>query len=191
MRKNNNINANAILKEGFLRGTFGSHRAQLKIQQMAFMLVAVIIFFVLTGLFFLSILNANLHKQATVLEKEQAIETARKLAETAEFTCGKPYPYCIDAEKVLALANKKSYKGFWPVLSIEIKKISLGKKQILCDINNYPSCNTYRIYEKSSGSSKSKRAVSSFVSLCRKEFASGIFYDKCELAKIIVEFEKK
>ena len=166
---------------------------QVKIQQMAFMLLAVTLFFVLVGLFVLVIRFAGIGDAATALEEKNALLLTTKMANSPEFSCGNVYGTgninCIDGDKVMALMkNIEDYDGFWGnrVSNIEIKKIYPEEETKLCTLGNYPDCNTIRII---SGEVKGFSAEN-FVSLCRKESEAGETYDKCEIAKILISYDE-
>ncbi len=162
--------------------------AQLKIQQMAFMLIAVTLFFVLVGMFVLVFRFSNLQESAELLEEKNALLLVTKLTNSPEFSCGDAFGNsrvnCVDSDKVMALKeNIQRYSGFWGVSSIEIRKIypEFGS-EVVCNPGNYPDCNLIEIV------SGSGVGVSNFVSLCRKDNFENLVYDKCELAKIIVSY---
>jgi len=169
------------------------NKAQMKIQQMAFMLIAVMIFFALVGLLILSVGFSGLKEKATALQEKNAILLVSKLANSPEFSCPEK-TNCIDLDKIMALKNNiNNYKtnkdkNFWGVSNIEIIKIYPGGKFIECNSESYPNCNTLKlISEKTTGIT-----AENFVSLCRKEYDSENYltYDKCELGKILVKYEK-
>jgi len=169
-----------VMKNNFIK----SKRSQMKIQQMAFMLMAVVLFFILVGLFWLSIQYINLHKEATEAEQEKSIIAASFLGESAEFTCG---AYCVDTDKLVVLKERKAYRNFWPFDYILVKKV--GKEdEVECTKANYPDCNLYTIY---SNKGASTREAKSFVALCRKENLNDRIYTKCELGKMIIGYEVK
>ncbi len=163
-----------------------SSRGQLKIQEMAFMLMAVVIFFVLAGMFFMIMMYRGLFAQANLLEKEKAISTAVNIADTPEFSCGESL--CIDTDKLIVMKNRPAYEGFWPITSFVVHKISKDTEIILCSEKNYPNCNFFEVYKEKVGT---EQGVETFVSLCRKEKTGGFVYDKCELGRVIIGFEKK
>jgi hypothetical protein len=166
---------------------------QLKIQQMAFMLIAVIIFFAFVGMAFLSFQLSELRSSAGTLEEKNALLLVTKLSNSPEFSCGKSFgnakANCIDADKVMVLKeNIGKYKNFWGVENIEIRKIYPPQTdEEECTIGNYPECNIIKIRDSNEGIS-----YSNFVSLCRKEKV--IFQEtesiqtKCELAKLSVSY---
>ena len=165
----------------------------MKIQQMAFMLLAVTLFFVLVGLFFITIRFAGLNESAIALEERNALLLTTKIANSPEFSCGAVFgtgtTNCIDGDKVIALMrNIESYEGFWGagVSNIEIRKIYPVGEEVVCTLGNYPDCNSLRII---SGEVKGFSAEN-FVSLCRKESEGGETFDKCEIAKILVSYEE-
>jgi len=163
-------------------------KAQLKIQEMSFMLVAVVILFVLAGLFFVNIKYRELHKAAVEAEKEKAISTVIKIADTPEFMCSSSKSGCIDTDKLIVMQERQAYKGFWPVTSLSVRKIypsNDSELEIKCTKNNYPNCNIFKIY------GEEKETISTFVSLCRneKDTETGLMYEKCELGKVLAGFE--
>ena len=163
-------------------------KAQIKIQQMSFMLIAVTLFFVVAGLFILMITLSNLKQSATVLQENNAILLVSKIADSPEFSCGsafgQPMTNCIDTDKLMALENKsKDYSGFWGVSGIEVIKIyPVQGQDIECTPDNYPNCSKMTIIPSSNGT-----GVSNFVSLCRKDY-QGLTYNKCELGRIVVVY---
>ena len=169
-----------------------NRKAQMKIQQMAFMLIAVTLLFVLVGMFLLIFKFSGLKESATDLEEKNAMLLVSKLANSPEFSCGRVYgdiiqSNCIDADKVMALKDSSSrYVNFWGISGLGIRKIS-NQQDILCTKSNYPNCNLIKLNLKS----EVGFSVSNFASLCRKESTGSNIYDKCELARIIVSYEKR
>jgi len=166
-------------------------KGQMKIQQTAFMLLAVTLFFILIGLFVLVFRVSSLTDTATMLEQENAMLLVSKLAESPEFSCEFAFENtrtaCVDADKVMMLKkNINEYQDFWGVSSIEILKI-YPKSEGECDVLNYPNCGEIKVYSDG----KTAYTKSNFVSLCRKEATGEESYNKCELAKIIVGYETK
>ena len=167
------------------------NKSQMKIQQMAFMLIAVTLFFVLVGMLVLVWKFSDLRETATALEEKEAMLLITKLANSPEFSCGRAFDYggsaCIDADKVMMLKeNIGKYPGFWGVKNIEIRKIYPEGEEI-CSLGNYPNCNIIRV----KGDEISGNYISNFVALCRKELYEGDVYDKCELAKLMVSYEEQ
>jgi len=161
-------------------------KAQMKIQQTAFMLIAVTLFFVLVGLFLITILFSSTKESAELLKEEGALLLVSKLANSPEFSCEEAFgtikTNCVDSDKAMALkGNMETYLNFWGINGIKIKKIYPENPEI-CTFENYPNCGEITIL--SSGGT----GVSNFVALCKKENIEGQINDKCELAKIIVYY---
>ena len=162
-------------------------RAQMKIQQMAFMLIAIVLFFALVAMFVIVFKFSGLKESAAILEEENAMLLVTKLANSPEFSCegafGSARANCIDIDKVMVLKeNIAKYRDFWGVSDIEIRKIYPKLTgDIICNTENYPECNIIRLRS----SEIAGIGVANFVSLCRKEGTG----DKCELGKIIVSYE--
>ncbi len=169
-------------------------QGQMKIQQMAFMLMAVTLFFVLAGLFIITIRFSGLKQSAEALDEKNALLLVSKVADSPEFSCGsafgEPKTNCIDTDKVMALKPYiDKYSGFWGVDGLEIRKVYPGGEETgtECTAENYPDCGKIMLVAAGSGT-----GVSNFVSLCRKEnMENGIIYDKCEIGRIIVTYNGK
>ncbi|HLC86891.1 MAG TPA: hypothetical protein VJH65_01280 [Candidatus Nanoarchaeia archaeon] len=162
--------------------------AQLKIQQMAFVLVAVVLFFVVVGIFILKVSVANLREQKDVLEEDNARLLVAKLANSPEFSCGEGFgtarANCIDLDKVMMLKeNIEKYTGFWGVGNIEIIRIYPVREEgnIECNLGNYPNCNWIKLKE----GAETGFGGETYVSLCRKEKYTDKIDNKCEIGKLI------
>tara|TARA_Y100000296_G_scaffold36581_1_gene42307 strand:+ start:1638 stop:2144 length:507 start_codon:yes stop_codon:yes gene_type:complete len=165
-------------------------KAQLKIQQMAFMLIAVTLFFVLVGMFVLTIYVSELKNSAAVLDEKNALLLVTKLANSPEFSCGESFgnlrTNCIDADKVMILRERiLNYENFWDVENIEIRKIYPISGNKICTLENYPDCNIIKIRE-----GNITTEYSNFVSLCRKKVFEGEVENKCELAKLMISYNE-
>jgi len=164
-------------------------RAQLKIQQMVFMLLAVTLFFVLVGMLVLALRFSGLKESATELEEKNAMLLVTRIANSPEFSCGNAFgksrTNCIDADKIMMLKkNIDKYDNFWGrETNMEIRKI-YPEGNLVCTIGNYPNCNLINLQ-----SEEIHIEHSNFISLCRKDLINGEVYDKCELAKIMVSYK--
>lgn len=166
-----------------------SKRSQFKIQQMAFMLLAVFLFFILVSLFWLAVQYRNLNKQASLLEEEKAMILSEFLSGSSEFSCSSEMGgYCIDTDKLMVLINKTVYRELWPVSFIRVRKVHPveGEKDVECNKVSYPNCNIYKVFGYDDGTGKG-----SFIALCRHEQVDGYFLRKCELGKMIVGYVTK
>jgi len=168
-------------------------KAQMKIQQMSFMLIAVFIFFALVGMVVVSVLLNNMQRDATSLKEENAMLLASRIANSPELSCGKVYDKertnCIDLDKAMVLLkNKEKYKKFWGVASLEIiktyPKLAQPNNEIECTPQNYPNCNLITLVNNSETPDRY-----SYVALCRKEIYKGESVNKCELGIIVVGYE--
>lgn len=154
-----------------------SSRGQLKIQQMAFVLMAIIFFFALVAILYLIISLGNLKEKAASLQEDEAKELVRKLASTPEFASS-ACSNCIDLDKVFILKSRNSYKGFWNLDFLQIEKVFPTSKGE-CEKSNYPQCSKITLIPKEEFGSPSN----AFVSLCYFEQQQG-GYVKCELGRI-------
>lgn len=156
-------------------------KAQMKIQEMAFMIVGLVILFSMVAIFFIIFQSSDLKQSVEFLNKQKAISTVAKLSETPELSCGNYESLCVDADKLIILKNKTQYRDFWQVESFVIQKIN-NLSDIECNRGNYNLCNTYTLKQ----SNKNQTYYSSFLVICRKELKNDYSYDLCELGKAIV-----
>ena len=161
-----------------------SKRGQLKIQQMAFVLVALMIFFTIVLLFYFSIRYSGLREDVEDLRTQEVIETVRKMSGSPEFKwTEQDCAACIDMDKVLLLKNRTSYKGFWKnIVFLQVVKIYPLYENEECTRGNYPECNQITLIDEG----KNFRGYKAFVTLCNYE---GEYYAKCEIGKIVMAFE--
>ncbi len=171
-----------------------SKRAQMKIQQMAFMLMAVTLFFVLVGMFVVVWRFSGLKQSATALGEENAMLLVTKLANSPEFSCGNSFGgskiNCIDMDKVITLKEDiGKYSGFWGrgVFNIRIERIYPVGQGRECSIGNYPDCDNIDLF---SNGIKGVPAWN-FVTLCKKDSDEGGIYDNCQLGKLFVYYNEE
>ena len=153
-------------------------KAQMKIQEMAFVLVAIMIFFGIVALIYFKISFSGLQSSVEAQRAEGANLLVQKLSSSPEFAfTAKDCQNCIDMDKVILLKNKTQYKAFWNLDFLQIE-VLYPEKQGECTTFNYPDCRTITLVNKTLGISQS-----AYVSLCRQEFRQGN-YVKCDLGRI-------
>ena len=167
-------------------------KGQLKIQQMAIMLLAITLFFVLVGMVVLTVSVGGLRERANLLEGENAMLLASRIANSPEFSCGGSFgtgkTSCIDFDKVMVLSNViDKYENFWGVSEIEIRKVYPKRNNQECNLGNYPDCDVVKVFSKNG---EEGIGVSNFISLCSKQSSEEGVYDKCEVAKIIISYKE-
>tara|TARA_Y100000034_G_scaffold105630_1_gene133100 strand:- start:3976 stop:4494 length:519 start_codon:yes stop_codon:yes gene_type:complete len=158
---------------------------QMKIQQMAFMIVAVFIFFTLVGLFFVSWQSRSIGRNAADLQKQQALSSIEVIRNMPELNCDLTEGLCVDEDKlnVLAAGLSDDYAEFWPVASVKVYKVypsfeTEGSKK--CPGLN---CNYWEVYDSGQTSSEE---FSGYVNICKKMRERGSNYEKCEVGKLLV-----
>ena len=118
-------------------------KGQTKIQEMAFVLIAIIVFFAMVALVYFSIRLSNLREDVTTQREQAARETVRKLSDIPEFSwagCSN----CIDMDKVVMLKERTTYTNFWDLDYLSIEKIYPNRTARECTPSNYPDCTTHR-----------------------------------------------
>ena len=139
--------------------------AQFKIQQMAFMLVAVFFFFVLVGLAFLGFESKNIKSDSENAQIRETISSLKVIADMTELNCKSTEYMCLDEDKLLIMASRDETE-IWPVSSVEVRKIypsPLDGREIRCPAEN---CNYYPVFLGEQNENIKK--YSTFVSICKK-----------------------
>jgi hypothetical protein len=156
---------------------------QMKIMQMAFMILAVFFFFILVGLFFLTISFKDVRSEAARLDREQAISSLSVIADMPELNYDSRESMTLDKDKLRIMSGNFSgrYDSFWPVSSIGVYLIypSFEKEKKCPGVD----CNYYEIYDSGRGNNQT---YSAFVSVCEKVKEGGSIYDVCEIGKMVV-----
>ena len=152
-------------------------KGQLKIQEMAFVLVALVIFFAIAGLFYFSVRYASLKEDVESLRGQETLETVRKIAGTAEFSWSiEDCSSCVDFDKILTLKNRTSYKGFWKNIAfLQIQRIFPTFNGVECTLLNYPNCDKVTLVQEN----ERLRGYGYFVALCRYDELGR--YNKCSI----------
>jgi hypothetical protein len=155
-------------------------KADMKIQQMTFMILFVFIFFSFAGLFFISIQKGKIAENFNALQRESAISSVETISNMPELNCDSSRTLCLDEDKVITFASiSKSYKNFWPVASISVRKVYPKiVKDIKCPAVN---CSYYEIYN--SGQNDTIK-YGSFVSICKAVKSEGVIQQVCELGRL-------
>ena len=166
------------------RIALSKRKGQMKIQQMAFMLVAVFFFFILVGLFFLGIQFKDVKGGFAQLQKEQAISSLRVIADMSELNYDSSDSMTIDEDKLRIMSGNfgEDYSSFWPVASVEVYKIYPS----FSEIKECPGadCNYYKLYDNGQSNVKT---YSTYISICKSEKEGGYVYDdRCEVGKLVV-----
>jgi hypothetical protein len=184
---------------------YKTKKAQMKIQQMSFMLLAVFLFLAMVGMIVVTISMSKLKHSATDLAEQNAKLLATKIANSPEFSCGEVYggnlkTDCIDMDKVMALkenigkyiTNMGKDANFWGVSNIEIRRlyppylVNNQLREVECTTTNYPKCNLVKIINKPVAG----YARANYVALCRKEKYNGEIVNKCEMGQISISYEE-
>jgi hypothetical protein len=156
---------------------------QFKIQQMAFMILAVFIFFVLVGLFFMRIQFSDVNGGFAELQRQAALSSLSTIANMPELSYSSSEEFTLDKDKLVIMASTFSsdYEEFWPVASVKVYKVFPKFEEVVkCPAVN---CNYYEIY---TNNQKNVKEYSTFVSICKRVKDKTYYYDRCELGKLSV-----
>jgi hypothetical protein len=163
-----------------------SRKAQFKVQEMAFTVVAILIFFGIGAVFLLLIVSDNLNNQVENQRGEEAKEIVRKISVSPELAfTEKGCESCIDMDKALALKNNEKYDDFFDLEYLKIITIYPNKTGE-CTRDNFPDCQTITLIGE--GNKDFGITQGTYVSLCRYEFKT-LGYYRCELGKVMASGE--
>jgi hypothetical protein len=160
-------------------------KAQMKIQQMIFMILAVFLFFILVGLFVLNVQMRGLKGSSESLKEAEAINSLTAITSMTELSCASSEStldsFCLDGDKIEIMSKKKGYSELWPIASLEVYKISPSFTTVVkCPAVN---CNYYSVFDN--GQNQTQK-VSTYVNICYSRMKDSNKYDSCEIAKILV-----
>ncbi|UZE93871.1 MAG: hypothetical protein IB618_03865 [Candidatus Pacearchaeota archaeon] len=153
-------------------------KGQIKIQEMAFVLVAVVFLFALLFLFFARFQTAQLQKMASEIRELRTVTMLRVVASLPELRCSSSFgtateTACIDKDKLKAFDEnsylRDNYKNIWQEASIS--------KVIVEEI--YGGGQKYTVYSKLT--QESTITYSTYIPLCEETDARE---SKCVVAKI-------
>lgn len=149
-------------------------KAQFKIQEMAFVLVAVIVLFAFVMIFFSRFQLSLIQKSAEEIRREEAINMLHTLAAMPELKCSSGGEInCIDISKLQGFLKVRSnYYGMW-------KNAYLSKIEIQ---EFYPEGESYELYSAPEEPEQGYIAYSTYIPLCKQEK----YEMNCVIGKITV-----
>jgi hypothetical protein len=160
-------------------------RAQMKIQEMSFMILALVLFLILVGLFYLVFSNTSLKNKFEDLTEAQTKSAIIKLSDLPELNCGENL--CVDLDKIILLKQVQLYDNYWELGGLVIRKTyPYQNSSIECSAGSYLNCNTITLKAPQAEYDE----ISSFVSLCWKETKLGESYQHCELGTLSAYVEQ-
>jgi len=156
---------------------------------MVFMIVALLFFFVLAGLFFIGYQYKQVQLNYGELQKEQTITFLSVMQGMPEFSYSskdtKTKGVCLDWDKIQVIASKSDeFAPLFPVASIKVLKAFSNQVKPCPDTD----CNYYEIYDSGQ---KNVQEYESYSCFCRKQSENEISYDKCDLGRVIVGVIRK
>lgn len=158
-------------------------RAQIKIQETAFVLLAIVLLFSLAFMFYFRLHSSKLAKEAAELQQQQAVSLLDKVVAMPELRCSASLGFitevlCIDEDKLESMKEEpfiKDYKSVWKGL-LEVKVVEI-----------YPTSEKeFVLYsrEKKKGE-EGNRTYSTFAPLCKMEH-NGVGWYKCSVGMISI-----
>ena len=160
-------------------------KAQLKIQETAFVLLAIVFLLIIVFLFYFKFHSAQLSKEIEEAKQQQAISLLNKIIAMPELRCSASIgrtaeSLCIDKDKLEIMAMEKympKYKGIWKGL-LEIKAVEIYPE-------TKPSSQEFVLFTKDSKELEEGITYSTFVPLCRT--TEGIIESECTIGMILIK----
>jgi type II secretory pathway pseudopilin PulG len=131
--------------------SFGSAKAQIKMQEMAFVLLALAILAIIALIFFIRFQSANIAKIGESAKQETAMSLLDKIASLQELRCSQG-EICLDEDKVNIAKDKNLGNLFQGLAKVEVRGI-------------YPTSSDIVIYQ----SGAVNQSYSTFVNLCEQK----------------------
>jgi len=144
------------------------NKAQIKIQEMAFVLIALILLAGIVFIFYLRIQSSSITKAGESIRQQETISLLDKIVSIQELSCQKG-EMCIDEDKALIISkNQEAVKDVFQ--NIKIAKV----KRI------YPEGSDIVLYQ----SGKANQSYASFINLCKQDKVGYSFEWVCGLAQL-------
>jgi len=138
-------------------------KGQLRIQEMAFVLLALVLLGFIAFIFYARLQTQNIQSTAASLNEERAKSLRDKIAALPEIKCSEKL--CVDKDKAELLQNYKVPGLFQGISEAKIVQI-------------YPSDDEIVLYS----GGPANVTYSTFVNLCKQENNGGVFAYNCGLA---------
>ena len=166
-----------IFKEELLRKSessfvlIKSKKSQMKIQEMAFVLIALFLLFSMVFLFYIKLKSSDIDRTSYELKQNNALSMLGKIAAMPEFSCSSALgkdSLCMDEDKLRVMQDRKDYETlFKGIKEIKISKI-------------YPSVEEFVIY---SSNKEDYESYGAFTSICKQRYDNTGFY-QCSMGVI-------
>lgn len=144
-------------------------KAQMKIQEMAFVLLALVLLALIGFIFFLRLSQQKFTESAETIKAKTTISLLERIASLPELECPRQ-PLCIDEDKanMFIQQSDKLSQLFQGLTKVRIKRI-------------YPSGPDLILYDTGQGNS----SYSTFISLCKYNLATTPLSYNCNMALIV------
>ena len=151
---------------------FNSTKGQIKIQEMAFVLLAIVLLAIIATVFFIKFQSSRLTEAADYARQQTAISLLDKVASMTELSC-KEEEICLDEDKLMIVKNNQTEMAnlFQGIKEIKIKKI-------------HPSTDEIIFYK----SGQKNESYSTFVNVCKQRKSGYSFEWSCEMAMLIIGY---
>jgi hypothetical protein len=168
-------------------------KAQIEIQETAFVLLAVIMLAVILLLFFIRIQSSSLKGSANELREKNVVSNLGVIASMPEISCSQTFSsslkagvigMCVDEDKLIEFKRYSQNYRWQGISKVEIRRIYPPASGECSSSSQNRTCSNYILYDN--GNSTNVVGMASFVSLCRQEKEG---YD-CNIAKLIVSTQE-
>lgn len=166
----------AIKKEGV--GNFGSCKSQMKIQEMAFVLIALMLLFSMVFIFYIKLKSSDIEETSYGLKQNKALSLLDRITSMPELSCSAVLgadSLCIDQDKLEIMQTnnfQEEYRDFWQnVKEIKIKKV-------------YPDEDSFVIFSSAKPGFVNE-SYSSFTRICSQKYDNTGWYE-CSIGVVSI-----
>ena len=139
-------------------------KGQIKIQEMAFVLLALALLATIAFIFFMRFQSSSIAEAGESAKQQTAISLLDKIASMSELRCSEG-EICIDEDKAEIIKDMKLSNLFQGLKKVEIKRI-------------YPEGNSIVVWQSGQGN----QSYSTFINLCKQEKQGLSVEWKCGMA---------
>lgn len=147
-----------------------SNKGQLKIQEMAFVLLALVLLGVIVFIFYARLQSQHLKSAAEELKQERALSLRDKIASLPEIKCSEKM--CIDRDKAEIFKEYKNDNLFQGLAEVRIMQIYPEDKEMML-YSSHALNETFTRYH-------------TFINICEQKRIGDIFNYECGLGILVI-----
>ena len=145
-------------------------KAQMKIQEMAFVLLALVLLAIIAFVFFIRFQSTRIERAGEEAKQQAAVSLLDKIASLQELSCSEG-EICVDEDKAMIIKKYDTSSLFQGIKKARIVRI-------------YPSGEDIILYEAGEG----QESYSTFINLCKQDKTGISFEYECGIAMLVLSY---